>query len=38
MGCALLFDACPDVPFAVAIHAIELIEQAGGFLRIPRTK
>jgi hypothetical protein len=39
-GCMLLFDANPDVSFADAIHAIELIEQTGGRVALltPHTK
>ena len=39
-GCFVLFDANPDVPYAEAIHAIDLIEQSPGrvVLLTPETK
>ncbi len=39
-GCMLVFDANPDIPFAEAVKAIEVIQQAGGrvVLLTPQTK
>jgi hypothetical protein len=39
-SCIVFFDAKPDVPYAEAIHAIDLIEQSSGkvVLLTPETK
>lgn len=39
-SCIVFFDAKPDVPYAEAIHAIDLIEQSSGkvVLLTPQTK